>query len=98
MELVTSAYLNNGPAGVVKPAYHDNLYWVRYENYETDERTRYFGNVNLNYKINSFLNVMGRVSLDNWNQLIETRYAVGSAVPRAIQGPILLLQRPTTIS
>ncbi|MBS1660830.1 MAG: SusC/RagA family TonB-linked outer membrane protein [Bacteroidetes bacterium] len=74
-----TAYLQNGPAGVVKPAYHDNLYWVRYENFETDSRTRYFGNVNLNYKITSFLSLMGRVAIDNWNQLVETRYAVGSA-------------------
>jgi len=60
------------------PAYHNNLYWNRYANTENDERKRYFGNVNLNYKITSYLNVLGRVSLDNYNEEVEYHTAVGS--------------------
>jgi TonB-linked SusC/RagA family outer membrane protein len=60
------------------PIYWDNPYWTRYENYESDNRDRYFGNVNATYKITNWLNVLGRVSLDKWDQLAEERIAVGS--------------------
>lgn len=60
------------------PIYWDNPYFVRYQNYESDTRNRYFGNVNANYKVNSWLNVLGRITVDNWNQLQEERRAVGS--------------------
>ena len=59
-------------------AYHNNLYWNRYQNSEDDERKRYFGNVYANYKITSYLNLLGRVSLDNYNQFVEYHTAVGS--------------------
>jgi TonB-linked SusC/RagA family outer membrane protein len=60
------------------PIYADNLYFMRYENYEQDSRIRYFGNVALNYKITSWLNLMGRVSMDTYTQSQEERNAVGS--------------------
>ena len=64
------------------PIYWDNVYFSRYENYESDNRNRYFGNVNLNYKATSWLNVLGRISLDSYDELEEERQAVGSvAVP-----------------
>ncbi|WP_443945157.1 SusC/RagA family TonB-linked outer membrane protein [Pedobacter sp. AW1-32] len=61
-----------------KPIYWDNPYFARYENYETDTRNRYLGNVNLNYKVTPWLNLMGRYSLDTYNQLQEERQAIGS--------------------
>ena len=67
------------PGDIMKPAYHDNPYWVRYKNYESDGRNRYFGNVYLNYKIGSLISLLGRVSKDDYTQLVETRYDVGSA-------------------
>jgi len=60
------------------PIYWDNPYFSRYENYESDNRNRYFGNVNLSYKINDWFNVLGRVSLDSYDELQEERQAVGS--------------------
>jgi TonB-linked SusC/RagA family outer membrane protein len=72
-------YLTNAPGNIVKPAYHDNPYWVRYKNYESDGRDRYFGNAYLNYKIGSLINILGRVSKDDYDQTVETRYDVGSA-------------------
>ena len=60
------------------PIYWDNVYFSRYENYETDSRTRYFGNVNVNYKALSWLNILGRVSNDTYDELEEERQAVGS--------------------
>ena len=46
--------------------YHDNVYFMRYENYETDLRNRVFGNATLNYEINDWLSLMGRVSFDTY--------------------------------
>ncbi len=60
------------------PIYWDNPYFTRHENFETDRRNRIFGNVNLNYKITDWLNVMGRIGLDNYDELQEERQAVGS--------------------
>jgi TonB-linked SusC/RagA family outer membrane protein len=60
------------------PIYWDNVYFSRYENYETDSRNRYFGNVNLNYKIADWVNILGRISLDSYDELQEERQAVGS--------------------
>jgi TonB-linked SusC/RagA family outer membrane protein len=60
------------------PIYWDNPYFMRMKNYETDARNRYFGNVNLNYKLTDWLNVMGRISVDNFSELQEERKAVGS--------------------
>jgi len=74
----TNSYLQNAPGSVLKPKFHDNPYWVRYKNFESDSRTRYTGNVFANYKPTSYLNILGRVSIDNWNQMQETRYDVGS--------------------
>jgi len=71
-------YTTNAPGNIVKPAYHDNIYWVRYKNYETDGRTRYFGNAFVNYKVTPWLNILGRVSKDNYDQIVETRYDIGS--------------------
>jgi TonB-linked SusC/RagA family outer membrane protein len=60
------------------PIYWDNVYFSRYENYENDNRNRYFGNVNLSYKIADWINILGRVSLDSYDELQEERQAVGS--------------------
>ncbi|MGN6416068.1 MAG: SusC/RagA family TonB-linked outer membrane protein [Pseudobacter sp.] len=60
------------------PNFWDNPYWVRYQNFETDVRNRYFGNVSLNYQINDWLSLMGRVALDGYDELIEERRAIGS--------------------
>ncbi|MGM0545554.1 MAG: SusC/RagA family TonB-linked outer membrane protein [Bacteroidota bacterium] len=60
------------------PYYWDNLYWTRYENFQTDERDRYFGNVEANYEFTDWLNVTGRVSIDNYSQFIDERTNKGS--------------------
>ncbi len=73
------------PAGI-KPIYTDNPYWNRYQNYETDSRNRYMGNMALNYQATSWLSFMGRVSIDGYDELQEERIAVGSiAVPSYIR-------------
>jgi len=60
------------------PIYADNPYFNRYENFENDTRDHYFGNASLNYKVNDWFDVIGRVSYDGTFDLQEERIAVGS--------------------
>ena len=60
------------------PIFWDNPYFSRYENFETDSRERVIGNVNMNYKVADWLNLMGRYSLDTYHQIQEERMAIGS--------------------
>jgi len=64
-----TSYINHD----LHPIYHDNVYWMRYENYETDLRNRVYGNASLNYQITDWLDVFGRVSLDNYSGNQEER-------------------------
>jgi TonB-linked SusC/RagA family outer membrane protein len=75
---ILGGYTTAAPGNLPPAAYHNNTYWTQYENYNNDERQRYFGNVSLNYKILAGLNIFGRVSRDAYSQLFETRVAVGS--------------------
>lgn len=68
------------------PIYWDNPYFTRYKNYETDNRSRYYGYSKLDYKITDWLNVMGRVSLDSYNEIQEERLAVGSVPSQIVPG------------
>ncbi|MFC7444675.1 MULTISPECIES: SusC/RagA family TonB-linked outer membrane protein [Mesoflavibacter] len=63
----------------LSPIYSDNPYWTFYENYQTDERNRYFGNLVLDYEINDWLSVLGRFTFDTYSELQEERTNVGSA-------------------
>ena len=60
------------------PAYWDNYYWTRYENYETDGRNRFIGNMSLDYKLASWVDIFGRISGDAYNAIQEERRAIGS--------------------
>lgn len=60
------------------PAYWNNPYWDRYQNYESDTRKRLILNSNISYDIAKSLNVIGRVTVDNSNDKQELRKAIGS--------------------
>jgi len=60
------------------PAYWDNPYWARYENYQNDERNRVIGYAKLDYTLNDNWSASARYSLDTYNELQEERKAVGS--------------------
>ena len=62
----------------LSPIYWNNPYWTLYENYQTDTRNRYFGNVALDYKITDWLSVLGRFTFDTYSELREERKNVGS--------------------
>ncbi|NOX84678.1 MAG: SusC/RagA family TonB-linked outer membrane protein [Chlorobi bacterium] len=61
------------------PAYWDNPYWVRYENFETDKRDRLIGYAMVNWDINKHFNIMARYGIDTYSFLMEERKAIGSA-------------------
>ena len=67
----------NGPNDL-SPAFTDNPYWTRYENFQNDERNRIIGNVSLDYKFNDWFNAMARATVDNYHDIQEERVAVGS--------------------
>jgi TonB-linked SusC/RagA family outer membrane protein len=64
--------------GNLSPIFWDNPYYVRYQNFESDTRNRYIGNVNAAYKPVSWLTITGRVSLDAYTELDEERKNVSS--------------------
>ena len=63
------------------PIYWDNPYFTRYENYSNDARNRLIGSVSTNYAPTTWLNFMGRVSHDTYDEMQEERQAVGSVSP-----------------
>ena len=69
---------NPGYYDDLKPIFWDNPYWTRYENYQTDSRNRFFGNMGLNYKINDWLSLDGKASVDTYSYLQEERINNGS--------------------
>ncbi len=77
-ENMTWNWSNPRTADGLTPIYWNNPYWDRYENYQNDSRSRYFGNINLNYAITSWLSATGRVSLDSYDEIHEERNAIGS--------------------
>lgn len=75
---VTWNWADPSKASGLTSKYTNNYYWTRYKNYETDSRNRTFGNIVLNYKATSWLNFVGRISVDNYDEIQEERIAVGS--------------------
>lgn len=61
-----------------KPIYSDNPYFSALENRQSDTRNRLIGNMMASYKINDWLDFMGRASVDTYSELQEERTAVGS--------------------
>ncbi|UBM57864.1 SusC/RagA family TonB-linked outer membrane protein [Marinilongibacter aquaticus] len=70
--------MSNPSGGNTGPIFWDNPYWTRYENYNSDNRSRIFGNAALTYKITDWFSLMGRVTMDTYTELREERRAVGS--------------------
>lgn len=61
-----------------KPAFWNNPYFQRYQNYSTDDRTRTFSYAQLTYDVNDHINITGKLSYDNTNLVFERRLAEGS--------------------
>ena len=67
-----------GGGGPTDPLYWDNPYWTRYKNFESDGRTRFYGNVFATYSLTDWLDVTAKASIDTYTELREERRAVGS--------------------
>ncbi len=61
----------------LRPLYWDSPFFTVFENRDTDNRDRYFGNVTLNYEITDNLSIKGAVHRDNYTQRIEARKTTG---------------------
>ncbi|WP_345027431.1 SusC/RagA family TonB-linked outer membrane protein [Ravibacter arvi] len=62
---------------IQKPAFTQNPYWNQYENYNTDNNNRYFGNAGLTYQLTNWLSADMRVYSDFLTHLDEIRAAKG---------------------
>lgn len=60
------------------PLYWNNPYWTRNENYTTDSKDRYFGNVTATYKLTDWLKIQGRLLQDFYTFRLNERIATGS--------------------
>jgi len=69
----------NNPDDLAVPAYWDNPWFQRYKSYETDQRDRLIGYAQVDWKITGYLSLMGRASIDTYNELQEERKAQGSS-------------------
>jgi len=62
----------------LQPLYWDNPYWTRYNNFQTDNRNRFYGNFFATYSLTSWLDITAKAAVDTFNELREERRAVGS--------------------
>lgn len=69
---------NRGSETNPNPLYWDNLFWTAYENYQTDQRDRVYGNVFVGYKFTDWLSAKGTVMTDFYEDARQERVAVGS--------------------
>ena len=60
------------------PIYWDNPYFTRFENFSNDARNRFIGNISATYAPATWLNFLGRVSHDTYEEMFEERQALGS--------------------
>jgi len=60
------------------PLYANNPYWMSRENYETDNRNRFFGNAGVILNLADGLKLTGRAGADAYMYVIEERSAMGS--------------------
>jgi len=67
----------NGPNNL-NPAFWNNPYFERYENYISDSRERTVGNFSLSYDIHPNVNLLGRMGTDGYVMIMDERKAVGS--------------------
>jgi TonB-linked SusC/RagA family outer membrane protein len=70
--------MNDPMSSDFAPAYWNNPYWDRYQNYETDSHNRIILGSSLSYDINKNFNVLGRFTLERSNDRQEQRKAIGS--------------------
>jgi len=76
--LGTNATWNMNAPDDLTPAYWDNPYWDRYQNYQTDSRNRFIGYTKVDWKATNFMTITARAAVDSYSYIQEERRAVGS--------------------
>ncbi|WP_341837782.1 SusC/RagA family TonB-linked outer membrane protein [Chitinophaga pollutisoli] len=61
--------------------YIDNPFWSAYESYLEENRDRFYGNIGLNFEVNSWLNLSTKVNADLYGYDYQDRIAVYSRSP-----------------
>ena len=85
-----SATLNNGPASREfnwNYSFHNNPFWLQYDNPETDGRDRFIGNVAATYKVAEGINATLRTGSDIYNFNIDQRFGPGDSRQGTIVDP-----------
>lgn len=81
------AYANNGNSNVSwnrtspsngTPQFWNNPYFQRYQNYQSDDRTRVFSYAQLKYDISKNFGITGKLSYDDLQMVVEERLMNGS--------------------
>ena len=63
--------------------YHNNPYWLAFENVNTDERDRFIGSGSVNYQFTDWLSASARAGTDWYRDFRKRTYAQGSISLRA---------------
>ncbi|HEY8831413.1 MAG TPA: SusC/RagA family TonB-linked outer membrane protein [Gemmatimonadaceae bacterium] len=85
-----SATLNNGPANREfnwNYSFHNNPFWLQYDNPEADIRDRFIGNVSTTYKIAEGVNASLRTGSDIYRYNIDQQFAPGDVRQNTIVDP-----------
>ena len=85
-----SATLNNGPASREfnwNYSFHNNPFWLQYDNPETDGRDRFIGNVAATYKVAEGINATLRTGSDIYRYNIDQRFGAGDVRQNTIVDP-----------
>lgn len=61
----------------VRPLYFDSPYFSIYENVQSDDRDRIYGNYNLSYNLNDNIELQGKIHLDTYSFNAQDRIATG---------------------
>lgn len=87
VKALENAYINNNHSNFAwnrvsadegQPIFWNNPYFQRYQNYQSDNRTRTFSYAQLKYDISKHIGLTGKISFDKSDVLVENRLAVGS--------------------
>lgn len=69
---------NQTSGTIIAPAYWDNPYFTRYQNYNSDSRQRFAANASITYDVSKEFSLTGRMGTDGFTMKTEDRIAVGS--------------------